>query len=148
MAAISRDLHPDECRRLIEGGGVGRVGFRGERDVHIVPVTFAVDGNSIVFRTTPYSELGGYGPGRPAAFEVDELDAHGRSGWSVVAKGQLHVVSDPAELAALQLGSDPDSWADGVRRLYMRLTWRELTGRRLEPTAPQPAGAATRPDSG
>jgi hypothetical protein len=111
---------------------VGRVAFRGERGLHIVPVNFAVDGDSIVFRTAPYTELGQHGPGEQAAFEVDDLDADTRSGWSVVATGPLHVVSEPEELAALRLASDPEPWAEGVRRLYMRLRWEALTGRRLE----------------
>ena len=135
MAAVSRAMGPEECRRLIQAGGVGRVAFRGASDVHIVPVNFVVDGDSIVFRTAPYSELGENGPGKRAAFEVDQLDTARRCGWSVVAKGRLHVISAHPEVVALRLDNDPDPWADGVRRLYMRLPWRELTGRQLEPPA-------------
>ena len=138
MTATSRVLSPEECRRLIQGGGVGRVAFRGGRSVHIVPVNFVVDRDTIVFRTAPYSELGEHGAGKIAAFEVDELDVHTESGWSVVAKGPVHVISTHAEVAALRLGNDPEPWADGVRRLYLRLTWHELTGRRLEPSARRP----------
>ena len=140
MAAVSQELDQDECRRLIAGGGVGRVAFRGEQGLHIVPVNFTVDGDSIFFRTAPYSELGEHGAGTSVAFEVDHFDLESKSGWSVVAKGSLHVVSDPAELAAVRLGADPEPWAEGVRRLYFRLTWRELTGRRLPPAAPQTEG--------
>jgi uncharacterized protein len=132
MNAIARELPIDECRRLIEDGGVGRVAFQSASGQHIVPVNYQLDRDSIVFRTTPYSELGRLGPGSEAAFEVDELDTDSRSGWSVVAKGRVEVIPDNFQTAAIRFfGKDPTPWAEGVRRLYLRLTWGELTGRRL-----------------
>jgi nitroimidazol reductase NimA-like FMN-containing flavoprotein (pyridoxamine 5'-phosphate oxidase superfamily) len=132
MNALPQELGIEECRRLIEDGGVGRVAFHSQSGQHIVPVNFQLDRNSIVFRTTPYSELGRLGPGSEAAFEVDELDVESKSGWSVVAKGRVEVIPDNFETAAIRFfGKDPTPWAEGVRRLYLRLTWRELTGRRL-----------------
>jgi uncharacterized protein len=133
MSAELRELSAEECRQLIQEGGVGRVAFRSSKGLEIVPVNFEVYGDCIVFRTTPYTELGLHGPGANAVFEVDQLDAEQQTGWSVVARGQLHVVADPAENSAIQLGSDPQPWASGVRRLYLQLPWRELSGRRLEP---------------
>jgi nitroimidazol reductase NimA-like FMN-containing flavoprotein (pyridoxamine 5'-phosphate oxidase superfamily) len=132
MTALPRELRIDECRRLIADGGIGRVAFQSQSAQHIVPVNFQLDHDSIVFRTTPYSELGRLAPGSEAAFEVDELDVESTSGWSVVAKGRVDVIPDNFEKAAMRFsGKDPKPWAEGVRRLYMRLTWRELTGRRL-----------------
>src|SRR3954447_1202663 len=133
MTAIPRELRTDECRRLIGGGGVGRVAFQSQSGQHIVPVNFQVDRDSIVLRTTPHSELGRLTPGSAAAIEVDELDVDRQSGWSVVARGRVEVIPDNFETAAIRFfGKDPAPWAEGVRRLYLRLTWRELTGRRLE----------------
>ena len=132
MSAFPRELETDECRRLLGDGGVGRVAFQSGSGQHIVPVNFQLDRNSIVFRTTPYSELGRLAPGSEAAFEVDQVDVESKSGWSVVAKGRVDVIPDNFETAAIRFfGKDPTPWAEGVRRLYLRLTWRELTGRRL-----------------
>jgi nitroimidazol reductase NimA-like FMN-containing flavoprotein (pyridoxamine 5'-phosphate oxidase superfamily) len=133
MSAELRELSAEECRLLIQDGGVSTVAFRSPKRLEIVPVDFQVYGDSIVFRTTPYTELGLHGPGSNAVFEVDQLDAEQHTGWSVVARGQLHVVSDAAENSAIRLGRDPQPWAGGVRRLYLQLPCRELTGRRLEP---------------
>jgi nitroimidazol reductase NimA-like FMN-containing flavoprotein (pyridoxamine 5'-phosphate oxidase superfamily) len=135
MSTLLRELSPDECRRLIERGGIGRVGFGSPLGQQIIPVNFQVHEDSIVLRTTPYTELGRNGPGSRAAFEVEGLDPQGRAGWSVVAKGRLHAISVNAEVAAIRLSRDPRPWADGVRRLYLRLSWEELTGRRLEPSS-------------
>jgi nitroimidazol reductase NimA-like FMN-containing flavoprotein (pyridoxamine 5'-phosphate oxidase superfamily) len=135
-----RELSAEECRHLIRDGGVGRVAFRTPSGQQIVPVNFTLHGDSIVFRTNPYSELGSYGADSEAAIEVDVLDQERRTGWSVVARGRLHVVSSPRELAAIRSDGDPQPWADGVRRLYLKLTWRDITGRRVEnaepPTSP------------
>ncbi len=132
MSAIPKELETDECQRLIKKGGVGRVAFQSGSGQHIVPVNFQLDRDSIVFRTTPHSELGRLAPGSQAAFEVDELDVESQSGWSVVAKGLIEVIPDNFETAAIRFfGKDPTPWAEGTRRLYLRLTWRELTGRRL-----------------
>ncbi len=132
MSAIPKELETDECQRLIKKGGVGRVAFQSRSGQHIVPVNFQLDRDSIVFRTTRHSELGRLAPGSEAAFEVDELDVESQSGWSVVAKGLIEVIPDNFETAAIRFfGKDPTPWAEGTRRLYLRLTWRELTGRRL-----------------
>ena len=132
MPAVPRELRPDACRRLIMKGGVGRVAFQSASGQHIMPVNFQLDGDSVVFRTTRDSELGRLAPVAEAALEVDELDVETRSGWSVVAKGRIDVIPENFETAAIRFfGKDPMPWAGGVRRLYLRLTWRELTGREL-----------------
>ena len=64
MSAELRELSAEECRRLIQEGGVGRVAFRSSKGLEIVPVNFQLFGDSIVFRTAPYTELGLHGPGR------------------------------------------------------------------------------------
>lgn len=133
MSAFPRELGPQECRRLLQDGGIGRVAFQSPSGQHIVPVNFELERKSIVFRTTPQSELGRLAPGSEVAFEVDELDYESQSGWSVVARGSVEVVPDNFEKAAIRFfGKDPTPWAEGIRRLYLRLPWRELTGRRLE----------------
>jgi nitroimidazol reductase NimA-like FMN-containing flavoprotein (pyridoxamine 5'-phosphate oxidase superfamily) len=133
MSSALRELSPAECRDLLQDGGVGRVAFRSPSGQQIVPVNFQVHDDSIIFRTTPYTELGLHGPGTNAAFEVDNLDAEHQAGWSVVARGRLQVVSNAEEGKAIRRDADPEPWAWGVRRLYMKLPMNNLTGRRLEP---------------
>ena len=69
----------------------------------IVPLNYAVVDDAIVFRTTPYSEIASYGPGREAAFEIDNVDHSRQTGWSVVAFGRVERV-DPSELDDLAAG--------------------------------------------
>jgi uncharacterized protein len=104
----------------------------------IVPVNYAVHGDSIVFCTAPYSELGTYGPGTELAFEVDRLDYEKHHGWSVVVLGRGQVVQDQEEVADIRSAWQPRPWAGGSRNLYIRLRWREITGRRVGDDWSQP----------
>ena len=124
-------LGTEECRELLAGGVVGRVAMATPVGPRIVPVSYTLHGDAIVFRTAPYSELSTYGWDTDLAFEVDDLDYQARQGWSVVAVGRAHVVSDPDEVQRIRRGRDPQPWAPGTRNLYVALVWRELTGLRL-----------------
>jgi nitroimidazol reductase NimA-like FMN-containing flavoprotein (pyridoxamine 5'-phosphate oxidase superfamily) len=133
-------LSREECLRLLAAGELGRIAFSSPSGQQIIPVNYRVHDHAIFFRTTPYSELGQHGPGTEAAFETEELNREHRTGWSVVAKGRLHVVTRHAEVAALRLAhDDPDPWAGGVRALYLKLVWRELTGRLIATDSHSPA---------
>jgi len=120
-----------ECRRLLESGVFGRVAISTPSGPLIVPVNYAVSGDRILFRTTPYSVLGTYGRNAEMAFEVDHVDYEYEAGWSVVALGRGNVLTDAREVHELVGTEAPRPWASGTRSLFFALTWRELTGRRL-----------------
>jgi uncharacterized protein len=127
----SSEMSVEECRSLLNGGVVGRVAMATPVGPRIVPVSYAVHGEAIVFRTAPYSELSTYGWNAELAFEIDDLDYESYSGWSVQAVGRAHVVDDPSEVQAIRRAWDPRPWAAGLRNLYVKLAWRELTGLRI-----------------
>ncbi len=125
------ELGAVECRALLAAGVVGRIAMATPVGPRITPVSYALDGDAVVFRTTPYSELSTYGWNVDLAFEIDHLDHDTHQGWSVVAIGRSRVVEDPEEIARIRRQSDPRPWASGLRTLYVSLPWRTLTGRRL-----------------
>ncbi|WP_372729087.1 pyridoxamine 5'-phosphate oxidase family protein [Nocardioides sp.] len=129
--ADSLVLGTEECRTLLNSGVVGRIAVSTPDGPHIVPVNYAVVDDSIVVRTSAYSLLGTYGRDSTLAFEVDHVDHEQQHGWSVVARGRGEFVTDDDELDHIQQVWDPRPWATGVRALYLRLTWSELSGRRL-----------------
>lgn len=124
-------LGASECRDLLEGGVVGRVAMATPVGPRIIPVNYSVHGESIVFRTAPYSQLSTYGWDTELAFEVDHLDYETHQGWSVVAVGRASVVDDPDEVQVIRREWEPRPWASGSRNLYVKLPWRELSGVRL-----------------
>lgn len=125
------ELPVEECLELLHGGVVGRVALSTPTGPRIVPLNYAMYGDAIVFRTTAYSELGTYGWNTDLAFEIDHLDFEKREGWSVVAVGRAELLEDPDELREVRAGWDPTPWVAGRRYLYIKLRWRDLTGRRI-----------------
>ena len=124
-------LSRTQCLELLERQAVGRVTLTTPMGPRILPVNYVVRDDAIWIRTTPYSQLGTFGPGAVLAFEVDELDAAGGTACSVVAQGPAELVADADELAELERAGGPRPWASGRRDAYLRLRIRELTGRRV-----------------
>jgi nitroimidazol reductase NimA-like FMN-containing flavoprotein (pyridoxamine 5'-phosphate oxidase superfamily) len=117
----------DECLRLLRGRRVGRLGIVIGGEPVILPVNYAVAGETIVFRSAPGSKLD-MGPRAPACFDVDEFDESMHVGWSVLVAGRLEEI-DADEAGAA--GVTP--WAPGERDHWMRLVPRRVTGRRVGP---------------
>lgn len=128
---LLQEMSTEECLGLLGASVVGRAAICTPDGPHVVPVNYAVDGDSIVFRTTPYSVLGTYAWAGDIAFEVDQIDMGSHRGWSVVARGRGEMVEDVEEIEEIRWAHDPKPWAEGARPLFVRLRWRELTGRRI-----------------
>lgn len=126
-----RELDPRQCLDLLSSGVVGRVAVCTPEGPHIVPINYAVHGDAVVLRTTPYSVLGTRGRNQRLALEIDQVDYERREGWSVVAAGMGEMVEDADELAVIQTVWDPRPWAGGARHVYIRLRWDSLTGRKI-----------------
>ena len=124
-----RDLDRAECERLLRGSNFGRVVLVTPERPEIVPVNYVVRAGSIVIRTSPTGILARHAEGAELLFEVDRVDDEYWSGWSVVARGPGHVVTDPptgiGELPRVR------PWADGDRSAELHLQWTELTGRQV-----------------
>ena len=127
----THDLSQEDCARLLKAGVAGRVAVGTPTGPHIVPVNYAVDGESILIRTTAYSLLGTYGRGAQLCFEVDQFDYELKRGWSVVVRGRGTFVDDQDELAEIARYWEPHPWATGQRNLVVRIPWTEVTGRQL-----------------
>ena len=123
-----RTLDPAECLRLLEPGGIGRVGFAAAEGIVIVPVNFALAGKCVVFRTAPDTLLAVYAHGQ-VSFEVDRVDEERREGWSVLVHGHAHTVTDEREIRRLEEGTRLTPWAGGARDVFVRITPAQISGR-------------------
>jgi nitroimidazol reductase NimA-like FMN-containing flavoprotein (pyridoxamine 5'-phosphate oxidase superfamily) len=123
-------LDDDEARRLLASGEVGRVGITMGALPAIFPVNYRLVDGAIVFWTAPGSKMSAAVAGAVVAFEVDDYGVRDRSGWSVLAVGEAHVVDDPAlRRAVAAAGLEP--FADGARTAMVRVEPTFLSGRRL-----------------
>jgi uncharacterized protein len=121
----------DECLRLLAADEIGRLAVVAGNTALILPVNYALDGETVVFRTDPGIKLD-HGPRARASFEVDSFDRGQRTGWSVVATGRLEEVTryDAATFDRVRhLAVDP--WAGGDKAHWMRLIPDRVTGRRV-----------------
>lgn len=125
-----RELTVDECLDHLAGEVLGRLAIVTPDGPRIVPLNYALVDDTIVLRTTAYSEVTRHALDKQVAFEVDSVDHARQTGWSVVVIGTLGEPT-PAEMAGLRNQWVPQPWAGGVRNRYLQLRWREVTGRRL-----------------
>jgi uncharacterized protein len=123
------ELSGNQCLEQLERHGVGRVAFGTPLGPRIVLVEYTFAGGEIVFRTTPFSEVGTYAPGTEVAFEVDDADATGRCGCSVVALGRAEVVEPPAW--AGHPGPDDAGAASHEERRWIKVSAHDFTGIRV-----------------
>ena len=124
-------LDREECIRLMEGhpAGVGRVALAGPRPV-IFPVNYAIDNGNIVFRTDAGTKFHAAVHKAFVAFEVDWVEPTWQTGWSVVVRGQAHLVTDPDELKRVRrLPLLP--WAEGGKENFVSIETKLISGRRL-----------------
>ena len=125
------DLEYQDCVNLLSAGVVGRVGLVTDQGPEILPVNYALSGNTIVFRTVPYGRIAEFAADREICFEVDHVDYDHHTGWSVLAVGKGKLVEDPEEIQLIREVWDPRPWATGQRILYIKLEWRAVSGRRI-----------------
>lgn len=124
-------LDRSECFLLLAADDIGRLGVVAGGRPLIVPVNYAIDGESVVFRTDAGTKLDA-GLRAPVCFEVDSFDRRRRAGWSVVVSGRLEEVT-PYDAATYervrQLPVEP--WEGGEKAHWMRLVPDTITGRRV-----------------
>ena len=130
LRVISK-LMPNECRRLIAPGGVGRIAFGTLSGPVVLPVNFTVLADTIVIRTAEGTIIDGHAD-EQVALEVDHIDEALCQGWSVLVRGSAHRVRHPAELHRLQEDAVIWPWPGGEREVYVRIIPSQITGRRIE----------------
>jgi uncharacterized protein len=124
------ELDDSECRRLLAERHLGRLAIPDFGGPVIFPVNYVFDQDLVVFRTDPGSKLDAATEREQVAFEVDATDEATRTGWSVVVRGTLAEITDPADLARLRaLPLYP--WAPGEKTRYVRVRPGSITGRRI-----------------
>jgi hypothetical protein len=130
-SAVLDSMTVAECRQHLAGGGIGRFLFvEPGRGPVAIPVNFRMDGDDVVFRTGSEGSVAAGVHQSPVSFDVDHLDDALSEGWSVLVTGEARVITDPGEIArAAALNIEP--WAGGDKAAYVRLTARQITGRRI-----------------
>jgi nitroimidazol reductase NimA-like FMN-containing flavoprotein (pyridoxamine 5'-phosphate oxidase superfamily) len=127
------DLTRAECVELLATKRFGRLAVAlcdGAPLIRPVNYQFDAPSQSVVFRTCAGSKLHAVLHAREAAFEIDGVDEHSGTGWSVIIHGVPEQVTNPIEVRHLDaLGVTP--WGPGEKRHWVRIRVRMVTGRRI-----------------
>ncbi len=122
---------PDaECVKRLQSNDIGRIALV-DREVRpvIFPVNYFFDEGVIAFRTAPGSKLD-LAPGGPACFEIDGWDPATGIGWSVVAKGIAHDITEPRSAPTGRMRLWPvRPLAPGSREHWIGIAVDEISGR-------------------
>lgn len=120
------------CLALLAGEEVGRVGLLEGAGPLILPTNYALDGEDIIIRTFSGTKLD-LAHGSPVCFEVDSFDRESRSGWSVVVRGRLEVVSPREQERWDRVHDLVDPWAQGDHPHVLAIVSNTITGRKVAP---------------
>ncbi len=128
------ELSRQECQTLLATHQVGRLGVNADHYPLIFVVNYGLDRDVIVIRTHPGTKLSNADHAN-VTFEVDDIDQHTRSGWSVLVRGLAEEVGSAhrAELIARTHAAEVNPWAPGEFGHWLRLIPHQVTGRRIIP---------------
>jgi uncharacterized protein len=122
-----------QCRELLAGATLGRIGLSRKALPVIVPVNYGIFDGKIMFWSGPGTKLAAAQLSTIVAFEVDRFDEIARTGWSVLVVGVARVVRDMVALdSARRRGLR--SWVDGDRSHLVQIDIEFISGRRIVPT--------------
>jgi len=131
------ELTEAQCLGLIAPSGVGRIAYESRFGLAVLPVNYRLDDGVVLFRTAEHGPLdedlrtGIAGGAYKVAFEIDDIDAAARRGWSVLIQGPARHLT-AAERDALD-PVDLETWASGARELFVKIVPTRITGRRIGP---------------
>lgn len=127
----------ERCWGLLAEEGVGRLAYLLAGEPEVVPINYAVDDRTIVFRSDAGTKLSALDRNDMVAFEIDHIDAESSTGWSVLVKGRAQQVHDGSEIR--RLGDlDLRPWPIGEKDVWMRIVPEAVSGRAVH--RPHPPG--------
>jgi len=122
----SGELSEDECWAFLRSEELGRLAFRMVEEVHIVPINYAVDEHTLLFRTAPGDKMLAVALGGEVAFEADRVSDERAT--SVVVRGRARILPEDeahrAELVPLR------PWVEGPEKYdVVEIAPQHVTGR-------------------
>lgn len=129
---------------LLRRHPVGRVAIVRHGQPEIVPVTYVVLGEDVVFASTTGGKSIAAAERAALAFEVDEIDPLTHTGWSVVVTGVAHETdaSEATDGDSLGAGLGLHSWVGRHAVHLFRLSTARISGRRIAPPTQETTPAA------
>ena len=121
-------LDDDECWEALRADELGRLAYRLADEVNIVPLNYAVDGETLLFRTAEGSKLLGVVMDADVVLEIDGHDD--QFAQSVIVRGVARVLSEAEEHRVENVALRP--WLDTLKYNVVEIRPTRITGRRFK----------------
>jgi len=122
----------EECWEFLRSQEFGRLAFHLAEQVHITPINYAVDGETLLFRTAEGSKLLAVVMNPDIAFEADQYDED--SAVSVILRGTARQLDEHEEHRAENVPLRP--WVPTLKYNVVEIAPTEISGRRFELSRP------------
>ena len=119
-------LDESECWQRLESVKVGRLVTTAGTRIEIFPVNFAVQRETLLFRTAEGTKLVSTVLNNQVAFEADDYDDAG--GWSVVVHGGAELLQTSADISEAE-EAHLLTFTPTHKLRYVRITPTEISGR-------------------
>ncbi len=125
-------LSHDDCWQMLREEEFGRLAFRLVDEVHITPINYAVDHDTLLFRTAAGNKLLSVAMDSEVAFEIDRYDDTSAS--SVVVRGSARILPEDEAHRAENVPLRP--WVGTPKYNVVEIHPRTITGRAFELSRP------------
>jgi len=129
-----RELSEEECWERLASEEFGRLAFLMVDEVHLVPINYALDGRSLLFRTAAGNKLFAVVLSHDVVFEIDHVDEQQNQAWSVILRGFPRLLEEDeahrAELVPLR------PWIDTQKDSVVEIRATGVSGREFRLTRP------------
>lgn len=122
----------EQCWEMLRANEFGRLAFHLAGEVHLTPINYAVDHDTLLFRTAEGSKLLGVVMNPDVAFEIDEFDEH--HARSVVVRGAARRLEEDEQHRAENVALRP--WEPTLKYDVVEIRPTEVTGRSFELSRP------------
>jgi nitroimidazol reductase NimA-like FMN-containing flavoprotein (pyridoxamine 5'-phosphate oxidase superfamily) len=126
------EMDVDECWAFLRSHEFGHLAFHLAEQVHITPINYAVDGETLLFRTAEGSKLLAVVMNPDIAFEVDAYDEEHAT--SVIIRGAARQLDEHEEHRADNVPLRP--WVPTLKYNVVEIAPTEVSGRRFELSKP------------
>jgi nitroimidazol reductase NimA-like FMN-containing flavoprotein (pyridoxamine 5'-phosphate oxidase superfamily) len=124
---IITELTTDECWEALRADEFGRLAYHLGDEIGLVPVNYAVDGETLLFRTAEGSKLLGIVMHPDVVFEIDHFGDE--TATTVIVRGAARKLEEDEAHRADNLPLRP--WVDTLKYNVVEISPTQLTGRRF-----------------
>jgi len=126
--APRRRLSDGECHEWLNSHREGRLAYQTGRGPRSVVVSYALSGESVMFKLPDYNDIVRYAPGERVTLEVEGVDETAGDFETVTVTGQAQLVTGRAEQGE-PVAHFQEQWPDGVPTKVISLPLTEVEGK-------------------